>query len=89
MINSALYLYLFMYRPYSNKLALSFTILMVSFLFFSCNYKQNFVTEDIAVAQLQNEQRDSLIALVKDLNIQGTTARNSAEIGRASCRERV
>ena len=68
-----------MYRPYSSKLTFYFIILIVSILFLSCSYKQDFITEDIAAEQLQNEQRDSLVALVKNLNREGTEARNSAD----------
>ena len=68
-----------MCRLYSGKFTLYFTILMVSVLFFSCNYKQSFTTEDVAMLQLQDKQRDSLLVLAKKLNKQGTTARNSAD----------
>ncbi|NLZ94836.1 MAG: sensor histidine kinase, partial [Bacteroidales bacterium] len=68
-----------MYRPYSSKLTFFITILMVSILFLSCNYKQDFISKGTTVTQLQDAQKDSLVALVKDLNRQGTTARNSAD----------
>lgn len=63
----------------SNKLYFYFSISLVSFLFFSCNYQQDFIAEEIVAAQLQASQRDSLIAEVKDLNSQGTAARNIAD----------
>lgn len=63
----------------SNKLYFYFSITLVSFLFFSCNYQQDFIAEEIVAAQLQASQRDSLIAEVKDLNSQGTAARNIAD----------
>ena len=68
-----------MYRLYSSKLALYFTTILAVFLLFSCNYKQDSVTEEIAAEQISNTQKDSLAALVKDLNMQGTDARNSAD----------
>ena len=68
-----------MYRLNSSKLALYLTVLLASFILFSCNYKQDFVNEEIVAEQLQDAQKDSLIALVKDLNRQGTDARNSAD----------
>ncbi|NLA63423.1 MAG: tetratricopeptide repeat protein, partial [Bacteroidales bacterium] len=68
-----------MYRLNSSKLTLFLSALLASFILFSCNYKQDFVTEEIVATQLQDAQKDSLIALVKDLNRQGTEARNSAD----------
>lgn len=68
-----------MYRLNSSKLALYLTALLTSFILFSCNYKQDFIIEEIVAIQLQDAQKDSLIALVKDLNRQGTEARNSAD----------
>ena len=68
-----------MNKPISSKLALCLAILLASFILFSCSYKQDFVTEEIVAEQLQDAQKDSLIALVKDLNRQGADARNSAD----------
>ena len=77
--NHLYYCKLFMYRLNSSKLTLFLSALLASFILFSCNYKQDFVTEEIVATQLQDAQKDSLIALVKDLNRQGTEARNSAD----------
>ena len=72
-----------MYRLYSSKLALYFTPLLASFILFSCSYKQDFITEEVVALQLNDvqkeTQKDSVIALVKDLNKEGTTARNMAD----------
>ena len=68
-----------MYRLNSSKLVLYLATLLASFILFSCNYKQDFIIEEIVAIQLQDAQKDSLIALVKDLNRQGTEARNSAD----------
>ena len=68
-----------MFRLNSSKLAFFFTALLASFILFSCNYKQDFIIEEIVALQLQDAEKDSLIALVKDLNRQGTDARNSAD----------
>lgn len=68
-----------MNKPISSKLALCLAILLASFILFSCSYKQDFVTEEIVAEQLQDAQKDSLIALVKDLNRLGADARNSAD----------
>ena len=50
---------------------------MVSFIFFSCN--QDIISEEIVATEFQDAEKDSLVVLVKDLNRQGTVARNSAD----------
>ena len=68
-----------MIRFHSKYYYLYFIFFIASHIFFSCNYKQDIVSEDIIAAVIHAEVTDSLITQVKDLNNQGTAARNTAD----------
>lgn len=55
------------------------TISLLILIFFSCNYKQDLITEEIVAARMQEAQIDSLMTQAKDLNNQGTDARNISD----------
>ena len=62
-----------------NKLYAYFAILLVTLIFFSCNYKHDLITEEIVASKMLDAQRDSLVQEAKNLNNQGTAARNRAD----------
>lgn len=68
-----------MNRLNTTKLYFIFSILLVSQIFYSCNFKPDFITEEIVAAQHQVAINDSLMLQVKELNNQGTAARNMAD----------
>ena len=68
-----------MYKLKSRKLYYYLTLLLVAQIFLSCNFKPNFVAEEIVAAQQQAAISDSLIAQVKEFNNLGTDARNIAD----------
>jgi signal transduction histidine kinase/DNA-binding response OmpR family regulator len=68
-----------MIKLHLNKYYLYFTFLFVAQTFVSCNLKRDFIAEEIVAVELQAAKTDSLMALTKELNIRGTTARNMAD----------
>ncbi|MFA5657435.1 MAG: response regulator [Dysgonamonadaceae bacterium] len=68
-----------MFKVNSKNLYFYFIGLLISQFFFSCNIKQEYKAEELIMAKIHAEKRDSLIAESKALNNRGTVARNMAD----------